>query len=104
MKELGMTELNRPISPGRCELYQDEMKAGRWYFTPDPIVISEEGYVVNCQHRLQAAAGVDWSTVAQIPRFLVVWGVDKKTALLMDEAKRSTGDRRQIALGYANAA
>jgi hypothetical protein len=100
---LGLAELNRPFSDGRCELYQEEMEAGRWHFTPDPIVITAEGHVVNGQHRLAAADGVDWSRVEQIPSFVVVWGVDKKAALLMDEVKRSTDDRRAIALAFARA-
>jgi hypothetical protein len=103
MKRLGLSELNRPISLARTELYAEEMEAGRWYFTPDPIVITDEGYVVNGQHRLGAADGLDWSKAGEVPQFLVVWGVDKKTALLMDEAKRSADDRRHIALSYASA-
>jgi hypothetical protein len=103
MEILGLSDLNRPISTARTEVYREEMQAGRWYFTPDPIVVSEEGYVINGQHRLCAADAVDWSAVAEIPQFLVVWGVDRRTALLMDEAKRSTTDRRHIALGFATA-
>jgi hypothetical protein len=100
---LGLSDLNRPISLARTNLYAEEMEAGRWYFTPDPIVITDEGYVVNGQHRLAAADAIDWSQSGEAPQFLVVWGVDKKTALLMDEAKRSADDRRHIALSYASA-
>jgi hypothetical protein len=102
MESLGLSDLNRPISIARTELYKEEMVAGRWYFTPDPIVVTDEGYVVNGQHRLGAADAIDWEQ-GEAPQFLVVWGVDKKTALLMDEAKRSTNDRRHIALSYATA-
>lgn len=101
LEMVGLSDLNRPISYARTELYQEEMQSGRWHFTPDPVVITEEGYVINGQHRLGAADAVDWSEVEAIPHFLVVWGVNKKAALLMDEAKRSTEDRRQIALNYA---
>jgi hypothetical protein len=104
METLGLSKLNRPISYARTDLYREEMQAGRWYFTPDPIVITEEGHVVNGQHRLGAADAVEWREVREIPQFLVVWGVNKKTALLMDEAKRSTNDRRHIAWSYATAA
>jgi hypothetical protein len=103
MEKLGLSDLNRPISFARSDLYAEEMAAGRWYFTPDPIVITDEGYVVNGQHRLGAADAIDWSQAGEVPQFLVVWGVDKKTALLMDEAKRSADDRRHIALSYAGA-
>jgi hypothetical protein len=101
IKMLGLSDLNRPISRARTDLYAEEMEAGRWYFTPDPIVITDGGYVVNGQHRLAAADAVDWSEAEDVPQFVVVWGVDKKTALLMDEAKRSADDRRHIALSYA---
>jgi hypothetical protein len=101
MRGSGLSELNRPISLARTDVYREEMQAGRWHFSPDPIVITDEGYVVNGQHRLGAADDVDWSKLAEAPQFLVVWGVDKKTALLMDEAKRSADDRRKIAFSYA---
>jgi hypothetical protein len=101
IEKLGLSDLNRPISVARTDLYAEEMEAGRWYFSPDPIVITDEGHVVNGQHRLGAADAVDWTQTGEAPQFLVVWGVDKKTALLMDEAKRSADDRRHIALSYA---
>jgi hypothetical protein len=103
MQRLGLTALNRPYSEARAELYAEEMVAGRWYTSADPIVISENGYVINGQHRLAAASMVVWEKGDEFPLFLVVWGVDEKTALLMDEAKRNTTDRRAIALGYATA-
>ena len=81
MEMLGLGDLNRPISSARADLYLEEMQADRWYFSPDPIVISEQGYVINGQHRLIAADAVDWTKVKEIPRFLVVWGANKKTAL-----------------------
>jgi hypothetical protein len=100
----GLTDLNRELSSSRVELYVEEMAAGKWRFSPDPIVVTEDGYLVNGQHRLVAATKFDWKRPGvEIPPFLVVWGVDKKTALLMDEAQRSTNDRRQIALGFAEA-
>jgi len=35
------------------------------------------------------------------PQFVVVWGVDKRAAILMDEARRTTTDRRDIAMRFA---
>ena len=77
------------------------MCAGLWHFSPDPIVVTEEGYIVNGQHRLLAASKITWDKGDVIPEFLVVWGVDKKAALLMDESARNSKHRRHIALGYA---
>jgi hypothetical protein len=104
LRKLGLADLNRPFSKARMELYADEMDGGRWGFNPDPIVISDQGYVLNGQHRLVAATTVIWEEGVEVPEFLVVWGVDKRTALLMDEASRNGNDRRTIALGYARAA
>ena len=81
-----------------------EMQNGRWWmFSPDPIVVTEKGQILNGQHRLLAASHVDWSEHEAPPVFLVVWGVDKRVAVMMDEAKRSTRDRRRIAFGLADA-
>jgi hypothetical protein len=102
LERLGLTVINRKLSYARLALYEEEMAAGRWRFSPDPIVITDEGYLVNGQHRLLAASQIEWNGDA--PRFLVVWGVDKKTALLMDEAQRSGRDRRDIAINYAEVA
>ena len=103
---LGLTELNRELNLTRAEMYADEMEAGRWQFSPDPLVVTEGGMIVNGQHRLAAAVLVkDWSAYAgDVPQLLVVWGVSDETALLMDEAQRSTKDRRHIALSYARSA
>ena len=100
LERLGLTAINRKLSLHRVTLYAEQMVAGRWRFSPDLIVISEEGFLVNGQHRLLAAASIDWEGDA--PPFLVVWGVDNKTALLMDEAQRSASDRREIAINYAD--
>jgi hypothetical protein len=97
----GLTEINRDIQRGRLEAYADEMVAGRWRFSPDPIVVTEDGYIINGQHRLAAASLVVWEEGDTVPEFLVVWGIDKRAALMMDEATRTPKDRRKIALGFA---
>jgi hypothetical protein len=143
--------LNRTIVPSRVTEYQWAMWRGDWWFTPDPIVVTDEGHIINGQHRLMAAEEVIeadrkdaevmeaalrrseptkpeaaedlLSTLAlslrpkrtkdearaelekirarQYPQFVVVWGVDKRAAILMDEARRSSTDRRDIAIRYA---
>jgi hypothetical protein len=112
--------LNRPINPGRVDAYCEDMKFGRWWFTPDPIVVTTAGYVINGQHRLLAAEELvddfqektararerqqELPAPPQWPQFVVVWGVDKKAAILMDEARRTATDRRDIAVRFAGAA
>jgi hypothetical protein len=99
LRESGMTELNRDVSEARVESYSQAMANGQWWFTPDPIVVSDEGLIINGQHRLIAASRIDWEP-GHSPQFVVVWGVDKKASLLMDEAQRNTTDRRNIGLRF----
>jgi hypothetical protein len=116
--------LNRDVNENRTEGYARAMEKGDWWFTPDPITITDAGEIINGQHRLLAAECVltGESTVkertpigpydrplvpwedADAPSFVVVWGVDKRAAILMDEARRTATDRRDIAIRYAKAA
>ena len=98
--------LNRTVIPARIHTYLYDMTYGEWWFTPDPIVVTDEGAIINGQHRLLAAEralseGLD---DAKAPRFVVVWGVDKRAAILMDEARRTASDRHDIALRFARSA
>jgi hypothetical protein len=125
--------LNRTVVPGRVEAYKWDMWGGCWWFTPDPVVITDEGHIINGQHRLMAAEELVLednkekaeaeATIADkkadpadqaearaklnkigartYPQFVVVWGVDKRAAILMDEARRTSTDRRDIAIRYA---
>lgn len=96
--------LNRDINQGRVSAYWTDMEQGKWWFSPDPIVVTDTGDIINGQHRLLAvegALGKGEITDETAPTFVVVWGVDKKAAILMDEARRTSTDRRDIALRYA---
>lgn len=46
----------RTISPARVGLYANDMKRGAWLLQPQPIVIDENGNLVDGQHRLEAVA------------------------------------------------
>lgn len=98
-------DLNRDINGHRVIAYGTDMEKGEWLFNPDPLVISKEGNILNGQHRLLAVEGAlaDKLTDDRAPSFVVVWGVDKRAAILMDEARRSATDRRDIALRFARA-
>jgi hypothetical protein len=95
--------LNREVNMSRVDDYRVAMMRGEWWFTPDPVVVTNEGDIINGQHRLLAA----WKFAADkepehvVPQFVVVWGVDKRAALLIDEARRTGTDRRDIALRFA---
>jgi hypothetical protein len=99
-----LNTLNREFSESRCDAYVEDMDKGRWWFTPDPIVITDDGHIINGQHRLVAVCRIKWDDGIEPPTFVVVWGVDKRAALLMDEARRSNDDRRNITVRYAGSA
>jgi hypothetical protein len=96
--------LNRDVNDARVAAYRAEMDNGAWWFTPDPVVVADTGDILNGQHRLLAVeAALTNDSLKTAPQFVVVWGVDKRAALLMDEARRTATDRRDIALRYARA-
>lgn len=47
-------ERNRRIRPRQMRKYAQDMAAGRWQFTPEPVVFSVSGRLQNGQHRLMA--------------------------------------------------
>jgi hypothetical protein len=88
---------NRDILPGRVWEYAEEMRAGNWRdLLSDPITITDDGQVINGQHRLAAASRVDWSEVTNDPAFLVVFGVDPTEAAYADGSRRTARDERVI--------
>jgi hypothetical protein len=98
-------QLNRDVNANRVDGYAKDIAAGKWWFTPDPIVVTDTGEIINGQHRLlaveQTVGRADFDAPA--PQFVVVWNVDKEAAILMDESRRSSTDRRDIAMRYAAA-
>jgi hypothetical protein len=97
-------KLNRDINDNRVYAYRDDMAAGKWWFTPDPIVVTTTGEIINGQHRLLAVEdALAKGEMSEAPQFVVVWNVDKKAAILMDEARRTSTDRRDIAVRFATA-
>jgi hypothetical protein len=89
---------NREIRPQRVEEYAKTMEAGEWHdLLSDPITITSDGHVLNGQHRLAAASGVDWSKAENDPLFLVVWNVDPHEALYADGSRRTPNDEKTIA-------
>jgi hypothetical protein len=98
---LANAQFNRDIRPDLAEKYMEEMQAGQWHdLLSDPITITDDGQVINGQHRLAAACAVDWSEVENDPLFLVVFGVDPAEALHADGSRRTNRDERMIAERY----
>lgn len=89
---------NREIRKQRVEEYAEEMTAGRWHdLYSDPITITDDGHVLNGQHRIAAAEWVDWNEIENDPAFLVVWGADPSEALHADGSRRTERDETTIA-------
>lgn len=90
---------NRPMREARVEEYAKEMEAGRWRdLLSDPIAITEDGYVLNGQHRIAAVCKIDWSDDPDYdPAFLVIWNVDPAEALYADGSRRPDKDEKTIA-------
>lgn len=62
---------NRRLRPAAVEKYAMTMKRGDWKLTPEPLVISNTGRLLNGQHRLSAVVAA--KTTCQ---FFIVDGVD----------------------------
>jgi hypothetical protein len=90
---------NREIRKQRLDEYEAAMRAGEWRdLLSDPIALTEDGHVLNGQHRLAAASRVDWNEVENDPAFLVVWGADPGEALYADGSRRTALDEKTIAV------
>jgi hypothetical protein len=91
-------QYNRDILHRRVEQYAAEMKAGRWRdLLSDPISITDDGQVLNGQHRIAAASEVDWSEVGNDPAFLVIWDVEPHESHFADGSRRTDRDEKVIA-------
>jgi hypothetical protein len=93
---------NREISNERVKKYRDEMCEGLWRTCySDPITITAEGDVINGQHRLAAASGVDWNSgdgPDAAPSFVVIWNISPQEARFADGSHRTRADEK-IVLG-----
>jgi hypothetical protein len=95
---LATPRYNRDIRPQRAAEYHEEMQAGRWRdLLTDPISITADGQVLNGQHRLAAAEGVDWEEAGNNPSFLVIWNADPGEALYADGSRRTQRDEKTVA-------
>lgn len=78
-------ETNRPLSDTTAKRYARDMADGRWNNNGQGIVLSEDGTLLDGQHRLRAVL-ISQATLAM----LVVRGVDKRTFITMDSGKTRT--------------
>lgn len=91
---LTKSRYNRDIRPDRVAEYVEAMNAGKWEdLLSDPITITDEGQVVNGQHRIAAACQ---AKPPNDPHFMVIWGVEGREATLTDGSKRTDRDHATI--------
>lgn len=95
---LAHSRFNREIRNRDVDKYAKSMQGGHWNdLLSDPITITDDGQVVNGQHRLAAASKVDWQKVSYDPLFLVVWNVAPEEALHADLSSRTAKEQATIA-------
>lgn len=79
---------NRNIRPVKAGQFAADMRAGRWAFNGEPIIISRDGLINDGQHRLTAIIEANTS----VP-MLFVFGVEREARLTVDQgAARTAGD------------
>lgn len=85
---LTVNRVNRKPSKDRVKLYSEAMAQGRWMVTGQAIIISDEGELLDGQHRLLACIQSDTSFPT-----VVITGPSREVMLHIDEGKpRSAGD------------
>lgn len=86
---------NRNISKGKVSEYINAMKNGEWMFNGDSIRISNEGILLDGQHRLTAVAK---SGLSQ--HFIIIENMQKEIGLTIDVGKvRNGGDVLSLEAG-----
>jgi hypothetical protein len=79
---------NRNIRQTKVGQYAADMRAGRWSFNGEPIIISREGLINDGQHRLRAMIDANFTAP-----MLFVFGVERDTRLTVDQgAARTAAD------------
>jgi hypothetical protein len=79
---------NRNIRQTKVLQYETDMRAGRWEFNGEPVIISKEGLINDGQHRLRALVEAN----VTLP-MLFVFGVEREARLTVDQgAARSAAD------------
>jgi hypothetical protein len=91
---LAMNINNRPVKKAVVEKYSRDMKAGNWRVTNQGIGISNDGILIDGQHRLLALRESGYPNVECV----VVYGLDQESQRVVDQhAKRDARDLFRIA-------
>ena len=85
---LARNKRNRPIRKARVERYANEMKNGRWQLNGETIIVSDQGNLMNGQHRLHAVVTSETTVF-----MLLAEGIDEAAFSTMDSGlTRTAGD------------
>jgi hypothetical protein len=85
---LRRNDKNRSVRQAKVDQYAADMKAGRWTFNGEPIIIADTGDLNDGQHRLYGLVEANTS----LP-FLVVFGLTRESRETVDQgAARGAGD------------
>lgn len=88
MKIMENNSKNRPISDNMVKRYAKIMRQGRWKFNGEPIIVAEDGTLLDGQHRLQAILAC-----GQSQRMAIIGNVPKDAFSTIDIGKkRSAAD------------
>lgn len=96
---LGSNQVNRRIRKRHVEAYAEDMAAGRWRMTGEPIKVSRTGRLLDGQHRLSAIIE------AGVPvELLFVTGLADDDQMFMDQGASRTASDTIKMMGITNAA
>jgi hypothetical protein len=91
---------NRKTRPGAVARYAATMRSGSWVTSPEPLVFSPSGRLLNGQHRLNAVVKTGMPQT-----FLFMFGVDEQVFQVLDRgAPRSLADALDLPKKLAEAA
>lgn len=82
---LGSNPDNRNIRPTKLAQFATDMRAGRWAFNGEPVIVAKSGDLNDGQHRLGAIIEAN----VPIP-MLFVFGVDRDTRTTVDQGSART--------------
>lgn len=86
---LAKNGVNRPLSLKRVTRYADAMRKGQWQLNGEPIIVSENGRLMEGQHRLSA---VIESGVESIPMYVITGTSEDTFKTLGSGAARTAAD------------
>lgn len=83
---------NRALRKRTVDRYADIMRRGEWILTPEPIIISDKGRLLNGQHRLTAVKASGFTV-----QFFVISNVESDVFHALDRgATRTAADALQL--------